>query len=80
MDVVCTKCGEPWDLDHVLHEEPENFDRQGALIKSCPCCQGEQVKLSKEEKERLAIIQEIAWIFGDDIDGFAAELEDLGVI
>ena len=32
MDLICTCCGEPWDIYHVLHEEPEGFDRQGGRI------------------------------------------------
>ena len=28
MDLLCTCCGEPWDIYHVLHEEPEEFDRR----------------------------------------------------
>ena len=25
MDLICTCCGEPWDVDYVLHEEPTNL-------------------------------------------------------
>jgi len=79
MDVYCTRCGEPWDIDYVLHEEPEGFGRCNGVITSCPCCQGKKVDLSPAEKEQLAAIREISKMFGDDLDGLAAELEDLGL-
>ena len=40
MDLICTCCGEPWDVYHVLHEDTTEFDRQGGLIRGCPCCHG----------------------------------------
>ena len=42
MDVICTCCGEPWDVYHVLHEERDGFNRKGTLITACPCCHGRQ--------------------------------------
>ena len=33
MDVICTCCGEPWDIYHVLHEEPQAFDREARSSK-----------------------------------------------
>ena len=27
MDLICLTCGEPWDIDTVLHEMPEDFER-----------------------------------------------------
>ena len=62
------------------HEEPHSFERHGGVIKACPCCHNKNVKLSKKEKERLAAVREIAELLGDDIDGLAAELEDLDLL
>lgn len=36
MDLLCLRCGEPWDFDLVLHELPEQFERQGCVISRCP--------------------------------------------
>jgi len=36
MGVLCAKRGESWDLDTVLHEDPEEFERRGSLILACP--------------------------------------------
>lgn len=79
MDIYCIRCGEPWDIDTVLHDDPEGFKRRGGVIKSCPACENKPVSLSKEQREKLAIIREMAVMFGDDLDGLAAEIEDLGL-
>lgn len=79
MDLVCTSCGEPWSTDYVLHDEPEGFTREGAAIVSCPCCKERKGKLSKEEREKLAAARDLGQLLGDDVDGYAAELEDLGL-
>ena len=82
MDIRCTNCGEPWDVDHVLHEaEPEDFDRQGGLIRHCPCCEeNRRTPLPEKERSRLAAIAAVAPLFGDDLDGLAAFLEDMEVL
>ena len=80
MDIICTNCGEPWELDYVLHEEPHNFDRQGGVIKACPCCHGNTVPLAKEETERLQAVRDIGELLGEDIDGLAVTLEDFDLL
>lgn len=80
MDLVCTRCGEPWDIHHVIHDAPEEFNREGGVILCCPCCQGKKVKLSNQERQRLNAIQAIGEVLGDDIDALAAEIEDLGLL
>ena len=80
MDIVCTRCGEPWHTDYVLHEEPEGFRRRGGRIDRCPVCPREKPKHSVQERERLAAIREVADMLGDDVDGLAASLEDFGLL
>ena len=78
MDIICTCCGEPWDIYHVLHEEPEGLDREGALIRACPCCHGRQPEaFNRRTRRQLRALAEAAGIFGEDLDGFAAFLEDM---
>ncbi len=79
MDLICTSCGEPWDLDYVLHEEPEAFERKGSAIVSCPCCPEQKGKVTKAQKEKLEAARELGELLGDDVDGYAAQLEDLGL-
>lgn len=76
MDLICTSCAEPWDLDYVLHDEPEGFEREGAAIVSCPCCKERKDKLSGKERAKLRVAAELGQLLGDDVDGYAAELED----
>ena len=42
MDILCTRCGEPWDVfslvDDMTPEEAENL-KAG---KGCPCCTGKE--------------------------------------
>jgi len=78
MDIICTCCGEPWDTYHVLHEEPQGFEREGALINACPCCHGRQPEdLNRRTRDQLRALAEAARLFEEDIDGFAAFLEDM---
>jgi hypothetical protein len=78
MDMVCLTCGEPWDMDYVLHEAPHAFTRRHSRIDRCPATG--RPALSAEEQERLEMIATIADVYGADIDAFVAELEDLGLV
>ena len=80
MDVICTCCGEPWDVNYVLHEEPQGFEREGALITACPCCHGRQPEdLNRRTRDQLMALAEVAHLLGEDIDAFAAFLEDMSL-
>lgn len=80
-DLICTKCGEPWDMDYVIHEEPQEFERRGPAITSCPACEfhkrenGGSILRPGESEAMLAL----ADVMGDDSDGYAAMLEDMGM-
>jgi hypothetical protein len=78
MDLICLTCGEPWEVDHVLHDAPADFERKGCLITRCPACAGRLPTLTESDRERLGELAEVAVLHGSDIDGFAAFLEDLG--
>ena len=77
MDVVCMRCGEPWNIDYIQHEAPERFERQGCVIQACPACQGQPVKLPTEHARRLAVIREIAGLWGEDLESLAYEINEL---
>jgi hypothetical protein len=68
-------------MDHVLHEEPEGFERKGAAIVACPCCKerGHGKDLSFKERTKLAAALWLGDLLGDDLDGYAVELENLGL-
>jgi len=81
MDLICTCCGEPWDVDHVLHEEPDKFERQGGLIRACPCCHGTRPDgMTEERRSKLSAVAAAAQLLGDDVDGVAALLDDLNAL
>ncbi|MBP7937214.1 MAG: hypothetical protein GX616_25390 [Planctomycetes bacterium] len=80
MDLVCIRCGEPWDMDYVLHEDPGGFKRRGGRIEHCPCCPKEPPKHSTREQGRLETVAALADLLGDDVDGLAATLEDLELV
>ncbi len=80
MDLICTRCGEPWDLDYVLHDAPGDFKRTGGLITHCPSCPTEEPKHPPAQRERLAAIAMLAGLLGNDIDGLAASLEDFDLL
>lgn len=75
MDLFCANCGEPWDIHHVLHDEPDQFEREGVIIYHCPCCPQNDKKEPGSE-ERKKVMREIGSLFADDIDSFACFLED----
>jgi hypothetical protein len=81
MDLLCTNCGEPWDVDHVLHEaDPEDFTRDGGLITRCPSCEENEKRVTPKQRERLAAVAAVASILGDDVDGLAAFLDDMSYL
>ena len=80
MDLVCTRCGEPWHVDHVLHDEPEGFERKDGVIFHCPVCPRETPIHSDEEEARLETIRVLGEVLGDDIDALAATLEDFDLL
>ena len=77
MDVVCMRCGEPWDIDYIQHEAPELFARKGCVIQACPACQGQPVNLPTEHARRLAVIREIAGLWCEDLESLAYEINEL---
>ena len=80
MDLVCTRCGEPWSLDYVLHDEPEAFERNGGRIDRCPACPKEPPRHSRKQLERLAAVKQLANLLGADVDGLAATLEEFNLL
>jgi len=80
MDLICTRCGEPWDMDTVLHEMPEAFRRKGALVTHCPTCPPGKPELLETTTARLRIVSALARMSGDDVDSLAATLEDFGLL
>lgn len=76
MDIICTNCGEPWESYYVYHEDPDAFEMDGVVIVHCPSCRpGKQL-----DSDKATLIKEIGKLYPDDPDGFAADLEDFGLV
>ena len=81
MDSYCTVCGEPWDVNYLLHDvtDPQaegfTFGRHRLVVLACPCCK--KKPRTKSRRQFRDCVNVLAEVLGDDVDGFAAEMEDL---
>ena len=50
----------------------------GPYVKECPACPAES-ELTEADRDREFLYSAMQEILGDDIDGFMAEIEDLGL-
>jgi hypothetical protein len=81
MDINCPKCGEPWDaeeLHYVAEENQTTFSEELAKFRRTGCeVFGEQHADPADQRKALAAT--IAFdLMGDDVDGIASFMEDLG--
>jgi len=79
MDLYCQHCGEPWEISGLWDFEKDDYRgaRQDFLDGiGCPSCKWGLKEI--KDRPRIAEFAQIAREeLGDDIDGIAAELEDL---
>ncbi len=73
MDLYYPRCGEPWDMDYVLHEMDVIERADFKAGRGCPSCKGKEVKKRPFRAEIAAALSDA---LGDDIDGLATEMED----
>lgn len=68
MDILCPKCGEPWDRDelHIESVSVKAFMREGCGVFGVKC----------EPSDRGTLAQAVYDVLGDDLDGAAAMFED----
>lgn len=89
MDIRCPKCGEPWDFDtlHDAAEEQEStYDKVAADFRSRGCAAlgwGSCSEPSEETDRHYGLRPQDAAsalydLLGDDMDGAASMLEDMG--
>ncbi|MGE5756533.1 MAG: hypothetical protein ACM35G_12625 [Planctomycetaceae bacterium] len=79
MELTCICCGKRWNAQHVLRDKPEDFARQGAIIRACPHCHGiEPDAMTREEREKLRGIAAVGARLGtDDLEHLAAAVDGL---
>jgi len=70
-ELLCTKCGESWEPDVVIHKSPERFVRSGASIWECPSCE-ENAHLPYEITDLLRAVYHG---YAGDVDAAANDIE-----
>jgi len=82
MDILCVRCGEPFDVYHVeqdMAKWPERPNKEDFYTgRGCDCCYGKEVE--NIAPEACEIQRALRDVLGDDVDGLAAEMEDLGLV
>jgi hypothetical protein len=93
MDVHCTNCREPWEflylMDEVKRAPAGSPDAEGFVfdppssvnVVECPACpRDDHGKVIRRALTQDGVLRAVlAGLLGDDVDGFAAECEDLGI-
>ena len=88
MDIYCHRCGEPWEIDtfhDIADERGETFavvmsafQREGCgatgWVAACERATGDGARMRGDLSAALAEM------LGDDVDGIAAMMEDLGAV
>ena len=81
-DLLCQRCGEPWDLEYIQHEMTDEERKDFHAGNGCPCCRNmpdEDLNLSPRQKDAVEIQAAMRSVLGDDLDGLSAEMEDFGL-
>lgn len=87
MDVYCGKCGEPYDTYSVRLELGDDHPSHSNVLaakdfkagKGCPCCKWGAT--APKERPAIAELSQVAMdLSGEDLDGAACDLEDLGML
>ena len=80
MDVLCERCGEPWDTDYVRHDMTQHEQDKFWAGNGCPCCHEDETPALTGRKLEATIAQKAMHdVLGDDLDGLASTMEDLGL-
>lgn len=82
MDLLCERCGEPWELDYIQFEMTDEERQKFHRGKGCPSCRNKadtDLQLSPRQQDAASIQSAMRDVLGSDLDGLAAEMEDLGL-
>lgn len=82
MDIICPKCGEPWDNDEIHSYAEENastYSKVAKVFRTKGCGVAfEAWSLGPCKADRdSAIRYALADLSDDDMDGYAADMEDI---
>ena len=95
MDLICPRCGEPWDMDCLHDEAAERHTKDGGeyadvyasvagdfRARGClalTTAYGSQPGCVREQSHSTLAASATYELLGDDMDGAAAMLEDMGI-
>ncbi len=83
MDLYCPKCGEPISFDY-LHDVAEDHRTTFAQVRDqffADGCPGIDLRCNpRPNKTKAALSAMLADLYGDDVDGIAADMEDLAAM
>ena len=74
MDLLCTRCGEPWEM--TLDDFSPAYRKDFLKGKGCPCCHNLKT-VTNINPGNSYIQRELAPLLGDDIDGLASMMDDV---
>jgi len=90
MDIYCTRCGEPWELDFI-HDRVDEMKQDGETVngqeptfkrvkddfirRGCVALGGGHCESSPSL--RTEAMSALADVLGDDVDGIASMMDDL---
>jgi hypothetical protein len=77
MDLHCTTCGEPYDIECLREPDEYGITVEDSRIVKCSGCEWHRARgfPLKREAEVASAMHDI---LGDDIDGIASMMEDMG--
>lgn len=80
MDIYCTRCGEPWDMDtlwDIADERDITYNKAHRIFLKEGCkAIGADIDCIPQGKQVSAMYAVLADLMGDDVDGIASTLED----
>lgn len=84
MDILCRRCGEPYDLDEFHELAPDlntSFDKlvKKFMLQGCKALDGVYDDCTNAPGSGNELVGVLADLSLGDPDGFAADLEDLGL-
>lgn len=77
MDLHCTTCGEPHEIECLQEPDEYGLTLQGNMIVKCDACEWHR-KRGFPLKGTANTASAMHDIMGDDIDGIASMMEDMG--
>lgn len=76
MDIICPKCGEPWDQAELHDADDMTYTQAARTFTSQGCGAVFGGSCKAVHNDRTAVAEAMYDLLGDDLDGCAAMFED----